>query len=34
MQFVMLDSHDLPMSYGTLTAELVDDGFQYRSMER
>ena len=34
MQFVMLDSHDLPMSYGTLTAELADDGFQYRSMER
>ena len=34
MRFVMLDSHDLPMSYGTLTAELADDGFQYRSMER
>lgn len=34
MQFVMLDSHDLPMSHGTLTAELLDDGFQYRSMER
>lgn len=34
MRFVMLDSHDLPMSYGILTAELADDGFQYRSMER
>ena len=34
MQFVMLDSHDLPMSHGTLTAERADDGFRYRSMER
>lgn len=32
MQFVCLDAHDLPMSYGTLDAEVLDEGVQYRSL--